>query len=232
MEFMLLFLEPKGAPTGGPDGFAAMKKFAGELASQGKLRRGAPLAAEAAGARVRVRNGKAFVSDGPFAETKEVLGGFWIVDAASRAEAIEIARRCPHAQYGIAEVHLVQWRDAVADPAEGTPFLFAFHMEPGLTDPDGAKMREMVDFSETLKRDGKFIETAPLAHDPPPARIASRRGKIVATDGPFAETKEGVGGYSLVRIASRAEAIALAKRYPHAKWGSVEVREIMYFDPP
>ena len=110
MEFMLLFMERKGAPTGGPDGFAEMKKFAGELASQGKLRRGAPLPAESAGARVRVRDGKAFVSDGPFAESKEVVGGFWIVDVASRDEAIEIARRCPHARYGIVEVHLVQWR--------------------------------------------------------------------------------------------------------------------------
>jgi len=231
VEFMLLFLERTGTAKGGPEGFAAMKKFAGELASQGKLRRGAPLAAESAGARVRVRNGEAFVSDGPFAETKEVVGGFWIVDVASREEAIDIACRCPHAQYGIVEVHLVQWRDAVADPGGGTPFLFAFHVEPGLTDPGGAKMREMVGFSQTLKRDGKFLETAPLAHDPPPVRITRRRGKLVATDGPFAETKESVGGYGIVRVADRAAAIKLAKRYPHAKCGPVEVREIMYFDP-
>lgn len=231
MEFMLLFMERKGAPTGGPGGFAEMKKFAGELASQGKLRRGAPLLAESAGARVRVRAAKAFVSDGPFAESKEVVGGFWIVEAASRAEAIEIARRCPHARYGIVEVHLAQWRDAVAEPGEGTPFLFAFHMEPGLTDPDGAKMREMVGYGETLKREGKFLETAPLAHDPPPARIEARGGKILVTDGPFAESKEVVGGYSLVRVASRAEAIELAVRCPHAKWSPIEVREVMYFDP-
>jgi len=231
VEFMLLFMERRGGPPGEPGAFAEMKKFAAELASQGKLRRGAPLVAESAVARLRVRAGKPFVNDGPFAETKEVLGGFWIIEVASRAAAIELARRCPHAQYGVVEVHPVQWRDAVADPVEGIPFLFTFHMEPGLTDPDGAKMREMVGFSETLKRAGKFIETAPLAQDPPPARIEARGGKIVVTDGPFAETKEGVGGYGLVRVASRAAAIELAKRYPHAKWGPVEVREIMYFDP-
>jgi hypothetical protein len=50
-------------------------------------------------------------------------------------------------------------------------------------------------------------------------------------DGPFAEAKEVVGGYNLVRAASRAEAIELAVRCPHARWGSIEVREIMYFDP-
>jgi hypothetical protein len=231
MECMLLFTERKGAPKTGPAGFAAMKSFAAELAGEGKLRRGARLIADSAGARVRVRDGTALVSDGPFTESKEVVGGFWIVEVASRAEAIEIARRCPHARHGIVEVHLVQWRDAVADPGEGTPFLFAFRMEPGLTDPDGAKMREMVGHGESLKREGKFIETAPLAHDQPAARVEARGGTIVVTDGPFAESKEGVGGYSLVRAASGAEAIELATRYPHAKWGPVEVREIMYFDP-
>jgi len=227
MEFMLLFMQQSGAPGG----MAEMKRFAGELASQRKLRRGAPLVADSAAARVRVRDGKAFVSDGPFAETKEVVGGFWIIEVASREEAIGIARRCPHARHGVVEVHLVRGRDAVADPGKGTPFLMVFGMEPGLTDSDGSKFREMVAFGEALKREGKFLETAPLAHDPPPARIEPHGGKTLVTDGPFAESKEMVGGYSLVRLASRAEAIELAKRYPHAKWGPIEVREVMYLDP-
>jgi hypothetical protein len=171
--------EPPRSP-----GFAEMKKFAGELASQGKLRRGAPLLAESAGARIRVRAGKAFVSDGPFAESKEVVGGFWIVAVASRAEAIEIAQRCPHARYGIVEVLPVQDRYTFTDAGEGTPFLFAFRMEPGLADPDGAKLREMIAFGEGLVRQGKLLETAPLAHDPPPARIEARRGKILVTSFP------------------------------------------------
>jgi hypothetical protein len=231
MEFMLLFSEPRGALKGGAAELAAMQSFAAKLAGQGKLRRGAPLSDESAGVRVRVRGGSASISDGPFAETKEVLGGFCIVDVADRAEAVDIARRCPHAEYGVVEVHRVAWRDAVADSGEGVPFLFTFHMEPGLTDPDGAKLREMLDFSETLRDAGKFIETAPLAGDPPPARVDRHNGKLAVTDGPFAETKEGVGGYSLIRAESRAEAIDIATRYPHAKWGPVHVREILFFDP-
>ncbi len=230
MEFMLLFLARQGAPAGDPDGMAEMKTFAGELASQGKLRRGAPLVDESAAARVRVRDGKAIVTDGPFAESKEVVAGFWIVEVASREEAIEIAGRAPHARHGIVELHRTQFRDVVADPGEGTPFLMVFRMEPGLTDPDGSKLREMLDFGETLKRDQKFLETAPLAHEPPAARVEARGGTILVTDGPFAEAKEAVGGYSLVRLAGRAEAIELAKRYPHARWGLVEVREIIFFD--
>jgi len=222
---MLLFMERKGAPKGEPGGPAEMKKFAGELASQGKLRRGAPLVAESAGARVRVRDGKAFVSDGPFAESKEIVGGFWIIEAASREEAIEIARRCPHARHGVVEVHLVRWRDTAADPEKGIPFLFAFHTEPGLTDPDGSKMREMIGFGEALKRDGKFLETAPLAHDPPPARIEPRGGKTLVTDGPFAEAKESLAGFWVFDVAGEARAIELASRV--VVWAQrVELREV------
>jgi hypothetical protein len=103
-------------------------------------------------------------------------------------------------------------------------------MEPGLGDPDGAKLREMIAYGQTLKREGKLLETAPLAHDPPPLRIEPRAGKILVTDGPFAEAKEAVGGYSVLRLESRAAAIELATQYPHAKWGPVEVREIGYLD--
>jgi len=230
VEFMLLFTERNGGP---PDtgGFAEMKKYAGELASQGKLRRGAPLGFDSASARVRVRDGKALVSDGPFAESKEVVGGFWILDVSSREEAIEIAGRSPHARYGTVEVHPVKVRYTFADAEKGTPFLLAFRVEPGLTDPDGAKLREMLAFGAPLERDGTLIETAPLASDPSPARIEVRGGKMLVTDGPFAEAKEAIGGYAVVRVANRAEAIELAKRYPHARWGPVEVREILFFDP-
>ena len=230
MEFMFLFTERKDEAVDAPDGFKAMNKFAEALASQRKLRRGAPLKAESEGVRVRMHEGRPFVSDGPFAESKEFVGGFWIVEAASRDEALEIAARTPHASYGIVEVHEVQWRNSVADPEKGKPFLMVFGVDPSLSDPDGAKMREMVAFSEGLKREGKFIETAPLRREPPPARVEVRRGETLVTDGPFAEAKEAVGGYALVRVADRAEAIELAKRYPHAKWGPVEVREIIFFD--
>ena len=106
----------------------------------------------------------------------------------------------------------------------GRLFLLAFRMEEGLV-PDGAKMDEMIAFGRGLAAQGTLLETAPLTRNPPHARIESRDGKTVVLDGPFTETKEVVGGYSLVRAASRAEAIELAIRYPHAKWGPVEVRE-------
>ena len=233
MEFMLLFIDRERTPGGEPAGLADLSSFAAELASQGRLARAAPLGPAASGARVRVRDGTPLVTDGPFAESKEALGGFWILEAESRDAAIEIARRAfergeprPEARSGAIEVHAVRGRYTFPHAEEGTPFLHVFRMEPGHSDPDGAKGREMIADGEALVRDGRLVETAHLAGDPPPARIESRRGKTLVTDGPFAETKDVVGGYSLVRAAGRAEAIELAKRCPHAKWGPVEVRQI------
>jgi len=234
MDFMILFVDRKGAPAGEPAGMAELEKLAEELASRGTLRRGAPLGPEAAGARVQVRGGRAFVSDGPFAEAKEVIAGFWIVEAADREEAVALARRAyelgeprPGARHGLVEVHHAKDREVCADSGKGTPFLLLYRNEPGLSDPDGSKMREMIAFGEEAKRAGQFLEGAPLAQDPPSARILARGGRTLVLDGPFAESKEVVGGYDLFRVAGRAEAIELAKRCPAAKWGPIEVRELV-----
>ncbi len=67
---------------------------------------------------VRVRNGKAMVTDGPFAETKEVLGGFYIIDCEHLAEALEYAKRIPDAQFGAVEV-----RPVVGNPDQRWDYL-------------------------------------------------------------------------------------------------------------
>src|SRR5262245_10412359 len=104
MEFILLFLGREGAPPPEPGGMAKMTRYAEELASQGKLKRGAPLAATAERRHVRLSAGRAIVTDGPFAETKEVIGGFAVVDVADHAEAIDVAGRAPHARHDVVEV--------------------------------------------------------------------------------------------------------------------------------
>jgi hypothetical protein len=229
---MLLIVDRKGAASGEPAGMAEMGRFAGELASEGRIRGGNPLQPESAGARIVVRGGRAVVTDGPFAESKEVVAGYFLVEAASRAEAIEIAKRCPHVRAGIVEVRGAPDRDAVAAAGKGPRFLFLLHMEPGLTDPDRSKYREMVGYDEELKREGRYVESSQLALDPPAARVETRGGKTLVVDGPFAETKEVAGGYYVVQAGSRAEAIEIAKRCPHARWGSVEVRELFPIGPP
>ncbi|HET7099640.1 MAG TPA: YciI family protein [Terriglobia bacterium] len=61
------------------------------------------------------------------------------------------------------------------------------------------------------------------------ATVRVRNGKAVSTDGPFAETKEQLGGFYLVEADSREKAIAMAARIPGARFGSIEVRPIMKF---
>ena len=232
MEFMLLIVDPKGPATGERASFEEMGRFAAELRAAGKMRAGAPLEPEETGARVTVRGGAAVVTDGPFPETKELVAGYAVVEAASRAEAVEIARRCPAARGGIVEVRELPDRDAAATAAGGAPrFLFLLRAEPGLTDPDGSKYQEMLAYDDALKREGAYVESSRLGDDPPGARVGSRGGQLVVVDGPFAETKEVAGGYYVVEAPSRAAAIELAKRCPAARWGAVEVREAMKVGP-
>jgi hypothetical protein len=79
-------------------------ELAGDLRAEGKLLRLDELKPVATATSVQVRGGDAIVSDGPFADTKEVLGGFLMIEAESLDEAIEWAGRIPDARYGTIEV--------------------------------------------------------------------------------------------------------------------------------
>jgi hypothetical protein len=83
---------------------AAYEKFGAEMAERGVLRGGARLRPTTDATTVRVRDGQTLTADGPFAETKEQLGGFYLVEAADLDEAIEIASKIPGAQHGTIEV--------------------------------------------------------------------------------------------------------------------------------
>jgi hypothetical protein len=216
MDCVLLFLHREGVTQGDPDGMAEMGRYVGELVRRKKLRRGAPLADASQGARVRVRDGSPLVTDGPFAETKELLGGFWVVDVAHGDEAIGIARGCPHARDGAVDVHRVESR-VIADSGRGTPFLLAFHAD---VDPSVSHA-----FHERLAEEGTLLESASFAHTPPSLRVQARGRNVLVS-----ETAAGVRGYAIVRVASRDAAIEVARHCPHAGSGPVEVREILFFD--
>lgn len=86
--------------------------------------------------------------------------------------------------------------------------------------------QRMVDWSEDLKKRGVLRAVESLASpDQRAARVQVREGKPRLIDGPFAEAKEMVGGFFLVDVPSREEAVALARECPAAAWATVEVRE-------
>ena len=104
MEHMLVIMSRRGEAPREPVGFAEMGRFAAELAE--KLHGGAPLLPEEQGVQVRVRRGQVETTDGLFAESKEVIGGYFMLDAKSDAEALEQAKRCPAARSGLVELDL------------------------------------------------------------------------------------------------------------------------------
>src|SRR5262245_50320846 len=103
MEFVLLIESRKGEP-GEPVTMEEMGRFAGELAREGRIRGGAPLQPEEQAVRLQLRGGELAVTDGPFAESKEVCAGTVVIEAKDRDEAIAIAKRCPAARGGVVEV--------------------------------------------------------------------------------------------------------------------------------
>jgi hypothetical protein len=109
MNYMLLIVEPPGqrierGVEQGQQVYAGMLRFAEELKARGVLRGVESLASDATGVRVQVRDGRQRLVDGPFAEAKEMVGGFFVVDVATRAEAVAIATECPAAAWATVEV--------------------------------------------------------------------------------------------------------------------------------
>ena len=111
MRFMMLMI-PKGyesAPPGATppaDAVAAMMKYNESLRKAGVLIALDGLHPPSMGARVSFAKGKPIVTDGPFTEAKEVLGGYWMIQVKSREEAIEWATRCPGGENEMIEVRL------------------------------------------------------------------------------------------------------------------------------
>jgi hypothetical protein len=113
MRFMMLMI-PLGYETAPPDvqldpaRVAAMMKYNEALKDAGVLITLDGLHPPSTGARVSFKGGKPLVTDGPFTESKEVLGGYWMIDVKSREEAIEWAKRCPASNNEIIEIRQVQ----------------------------------------------------------------------------------------------------------------------------
>jgi hypothetical protein len=113
MRFMMLMI-PKAYETAAPGAMpdakavAAMMKYNESLQKAGVLLALDGLHPPSMGARVSFKGGKPKVTDGPFAEAKEVLGGYWMIQVKSKEEAIEWASRCPGGDNEVIEIRQVQ----------------------------------------------------------------------------------------------------------------------------
>lgn len=93
-------------------------------------------------------------------------------------------------------------------------------------------MSECLAFEESIKTSGHFRACDALQPTSTATLVRVRNGTTLTTDGPFAETREQLGGYYLIEAKDRDEAIAIAARIPSAESGTIEVRPVMVFDAP
>lgn len=91
----------------------------------------------------------------------------------------------------------------------------------------GACYVESAGLARDLAASGNYLGASPLHPVATATSVRLRDGKRLVTDGPFAETREQLGGYYLVDAADLDEAIGIAARIPGAKWGTVEIRPIL-----
>ncbi len=87
--------------------------------------------------------------------------------------------------------------------------------------------QESAQLAQDLAKNGKFVSTAPLQSVENATTVSLREGRRVVTDGPFAETREQLGGYFMVNAKNLDEAIAIAERIPAARKGTVEIRPVV-----
>ena len=124
MRFMIIVKATKDSEAGkmpSQELLAAMGKYNEELVKAGIMLAGEGLHPSSKGARVRFKGDKRIVTDGPFAETKELVAGFWLWQVKSREEAIEWVKRCPNPMPGESEIEIRQVFEAEDFGTEFTP---------------------------------------------------------------------------------------------------------------
>jgi hypothetical protein len=96
----------------------------------------------------------------------------------------------------------------------------------------GKIFQEYVDYSKRIRRSGHYVAGQALQPVATATTVRVKNGKTLTTDGPFAETREQLGGFFMVEAKDLDEAIALAAGIPGARTGSIEVRPILPTPPP
>jgi hypothetical protein len=241
MRFMMLVKATKDFEAGvWPDEklLSEMANWTEDLVKAGARLETGRLQPSSQGVRVRYANGKFLVTDGPFAETKELIAGFCLIQVKSREEAIEWTKRVPFQEGEIELRPLYELFDFPVDPAEkhdgwrekeeqyraapparkpGTIRYMGIikadkNTEAGVL-PDEKSLATMGAFLEEGAKAGVFLSGDGLQPSSKGARVRFDGSKRMVTDGPFAETKELVGGYAILQFTSKAEAIEWTKRF-------------------
>jgi len=233
----LLFIWADGMPA--PDELAVLQReipgWVEEMDRRGVRLLGRELDLPETAATVRVRDGQTLVTDGPFAETKEFVAGFDLLECADLDEAIEVAAKCPISW--IQQVEIRPFSDGLRLGAQASafgrgedgavsPYLLSMWVD-GTSGPppgDAAVLREGEAWRQDLVARGIHVLGNPLGGTDTATTVRVRDGETLLSDGPFSEIEEFIAGIDVVSCADRQEAIQLAAAHPIARYHAIEVR--------
>jgi len=229
MQFMLIHAGAPGLDDAWNDeAWAALNAWLDDAIGSGVSIEGGPLRLDADATTVKVRDGQVIVTDGPYAETKEQVAGYDVIECGSAEEAVRWARRHPHSWMGSVEVRaLIGGGSAVhlPRPAAGkTRYLMLVCTDPAVEPREFGSVEPVEGWVAEMTGRGVRLFGSELE---PAGRARTVRGKdpdATVTDGPFAETAERIAGFDVLECADLDEAIEVAARHPMARAGLVEVR--------
>lgn len=214
----------------------AMTAYNESLSRAGVLLAGEGLKPSAEGVRYHYTDGVAAVTDGPFAETKELVAGFTTIQARSLDEAVAWARRWPvEDAEGNVELEVRQVYEPIPSfgapaPDGRRPFVTLLtHDEAAQEDvmPDEAHMEAMGQLMTDAVEAGVLLETAGLLPSAAGARVTFHNGVPTVTDGPFAESKEILAGYAIYQAESLEALRPWAERFGEVvRTGTSEIRPV------
>ena len=177
-----------------------------------------------------MRDGQLIVTDGPYAEIKEQVAGFDVIECASLDEAVRWAGRHPHSWMGAVEVRALAGGAParhLPEPGAGTTrYLMLVRTDPAVDPQEFARMEPAGPW--VAEMDDRGIRLFGSELEPPSAArtVRVREKHAIVKDGPAAETKEQIAGFDVLECADLDEAIEAAARHPMARFGILEVRPL------
>ncbi len=234
MKFMLMIITDEPAEAALPPReidplVGRHMAFDGALRADGMWVSAARLCYSRDATTLRWRGGMTVALDGPFAESKEALGGFYLIEAASKDEAVERAKQLPFHEFGAVEVRPARTGATWRGPVRGAKQFAVLFIANADKPPSRAETFQSIDahyeVSLELAAQGKFVSSRALEPSPAATTIRWRNGRHVVSDGPFAETKEFVAGYFVIACDSSEEAVEWARQLMGAN-DACEVRPL------
>jgi hypothetical protein len=214
-------------------------KLTREWQDRGVMLSGEGLDPSSTATTVRVRGGERLITDGPFAEAKEQLGGYYVLDCGGLDEAIELAARIPAARRGCVEVRPVMNYEAMGAEAptwrsesQAKKYVLTLWGDESAWEswtPEQAQqeMGSWEEYDREATAAGVMLGGEGLEPSKTAKTVRVREGERMVSDGPFAETKEQLGGFYLLDCKNLDEAIDWAAKVPLPDDEPVEIRPVM-----